>query len=185
MAVAACTVVIAAGAAWFSLAEHPDAGASPTLTAILEGPDPTAMIAHFDAGVGQPTDGPTDAPGDGIAALMQAKGLRRTSSGTIALPVDRQAVTQGFVGAGNCHVSLHARDDVADLRPGITMTEDGRILLAQWAGTHRQVTMISRSMDATRFAILALALRKATVAQGQPHPDLLVSLVHARQPCLG
>lgn len=185
MALAACAVVIAAGAAWWSLAGYPDAAGGPTLTAMSENPDLTAMIAHFDAWVAQPTDGPTEAPVDGIALLLQANGLRQTSSGIVNLPVGHQALAQGFVGASDCHVSLYTRDDIDDLRPGITMTNDGQILLAQWAGAHQQVTMISRSMDATRFAILALALQKATDAHGESHPELLASLAHARQPCLG
>ncbi|KKN51731.1 hypothetical protein LCGC14_0619700 [marine sediment metagenome] len=182
---AASAILIAAGAVWWLVLTGPISDDIPAQIIIAESSDLATMIAHFDKWASGAQNVTTEGPLIGIAAIVQANGLQQTSLERVTLPLGRKADALGFVGPSNCHLGLYVTAHAGDRPAGLAISDDGHVLIAQWAGPHQQMTMVSRSMNATRFAILALALRNGTDAPNEIHPDLLSSLATARQPCLG
>lgn len=188
-ALAASVAALAVGGMWWADAHSPGNGAALGQMATVQNADAAAMIAHFDAyfrvGSVQGGDVVVADSSDSIAVLMLANGLRQTAATNLALPSGDKAAARVFVGLNGCHLGLYARAALAGTQPAMQITDDGQTLLANWSGTGGRFTLVSRSMDPTRFATLALALHRITGAPDQDRPDLLLALAEARQPCLG
>ena len=190
-ALAATMVALTVGGMWWADALRPGIGAASVQMAAIQELDIAAIVADFDATLGVavvPTAGSDPKQveqTDPIAPLMKSNGLRQIAVTRMTLPSGEIAVARKFAGASGCHIGLYIRTNVAGQPPTMQIIDNGQTLLAQWADTGSRYTLVSRSMDPARFATLALALRRATGAPDKTHPDLLLALTEARQPCLG
>ena len=183
----ACAVAaVGAGGLWWSARLAPFTQSAAGQVAEGDGADTAAMIAHFDQWAALSTVPLPITPSDAVATMMQAAGLSPTGGASVPLPSGQMARQSGFVGARGCHLGLYAGAPLSEaLSPVLQITDDGQTLLARWTGREAQYTLVSRSMDPTRFAAVALALRTVTQAPDLSHPELMTMLAEARQPCIG
>lgn len=119
------------------------------------------------------------------APELGAAGLTLVALNADAEIAGKHAIQAGYLGEHGCRLSLF-RIPGAEKDMVFHIVNEGGVQSAEWAGGPFRYVVIARKLDATRFALLAGALKGMTTHLGRPpSQDIIAQLESAHQPCRG
>lgn len=115
---------------------------------------------------------------------LTAAGLTLASIRSNVEIAGTHAIQAGYIGRHGCKLSLFDIPD-AGANDAFHITSFDNLQSAAWTSGPSRYIAIARNMDATRFAVLAGAMKAMTMQTGSPTASVIAQLDSAHQPCNG
>ena len=178
-AVAAAMLIIAVAAAYWiapPFLRHPAAPQSETTRQAV------ALYDNWVGGSANLLSAPVVKASDSLS--LDAAGLTLVSLRTDLVIAEAPATQAGYLGHHGCRLSLF-KIAKTDGNQAFEISTLGDLQTARWATASFMYVAVARKLDATRFAVLAGALRSMTGSREPAPLDLVAQLKTAQQPCHG